>query len=171
LEEKYKLFMLEFAALKFTLDKFDDTIWGFPVEIETNCQALQDVLVSTELNATHARWCDGVVAHQIIDVRHTPGHINLVGDGISHKDEGQPRQLHNNSKWSVTPDWETVRGLAYDLFIVADAPTELHCQLCEQSKNENIFIEVINALLPYWASIISRQFRTANGHSTKLKDT
>ena len=146
-EEKYKPFMLEFAALKFALDKFDDTIWGFPVEIETDCQALRDVLVSPELNATHARWRDGVVAHQIVDVRHIPGRINLVGDGISRKDEGQPRRPGDNSEWSVTPDWETARGLAYDLFTVAGAPTELHCQLRERFKNENIFIEVIDALL------------------------
>ena len=39
-EEKYKPFLLEFAALKFGLDKFSDTIWGFPVEVETDCQAL-----------------------------------------------------------------------------------------------------------------------------------
>ena len=146
-EEKYKPFMLEFAALKFALDKFDDTIWGFPVEIETDCQALRDVLVSTELNATHARWRDGVIAHQIVDVRHIPGRVNLVGDGISRKDEGQPRQPGDDSEWSVTPDWETARGLAYDLFTVATAPTELHCRLRERFKNENIFLEVIDALL------------------------
>jgi hypothetical protein len=39
-EEKYKPFLLEFAALKFSLDKFSNVIWGFPVEIETDCQAL-----------------------------------------------------------------------------------------------------------------------------------
>ena len=36
-EEKYKLFLLEFAALKFSLDKFSNVIWGFLVEIETDC--------------------------------------------------------------------------------------------------------------------------------------
>lgn len=41
-EAHYKPFLLEFAALKFTLDKFD-IIWGFPIEIETDCQALRDV--------------------------------------------------------------------------------------------------------------------------------
>jgi hypothetical protein len=60
--------LLEFVALKFSLDKFDDIIWGFPIEVEIDCQALQDVLLSPELNATHARWHDGVLAHQIIDV-------------------------------------------------------------------------------------------------------
>lgn len=34
-EEKYKPFLLEFAALKFSLDKFSDCVWGFPVEVET----------------------------------------------------------------------------------------------------------------------------------------
>jgi RNase H-like domain found in reverse transcriptase len=37
---KYKPFLLEFAALKFTLDKFSDVIWGFPIEIKMDCQAL-----------------------------------------------------------------------------------------------------------------------------------
>jgi hypothetical protein len=36
-EEKYKPFLLEFAALKFSLDKFSDVVWGFPVEVETDC--------------------------------------------------------------------------------------------------------------------------------------
>jgi hypothetical protein len=53
-EEKYKLYLLEFAALKFSLDKFADIIWGFPVKLETNCQALRDILLNDSLHATHA---------------------------------------------------------------------------------------------------------------------
>jgi len=105
-EARYKPFLLEFATLKFALDKFDDIIWGFPVEIETDCQALRDVLMSDNLNATHARWCDGVLAHQIVDVRHIPGRINLVGDGFSRRDEGLPHSKNDGSSWSVIPDWE-----------------------------------------------------------------
>jgi hypothetical protein len=39
-EEKYKPYLLEFAALKFALNKFADIVWGFPVKLETDCQAL-----------------------------------------------------------------------------------------------------------------------------------
>jgi hypothetical protein len=53
-EQKYKPFLLEFTALKFGLDKFLDIVWGFPVEIETDCQALRDVLLNDQLNAAHA---------------------------------------------------------------------------------------------------------------------
>jgi hypothetical protein len=53
-EEKYKPFLLEFAALKFSLDKFSDVVWGFPVEIETDCQALRDHLLNKKLNSTHS---------------------------------------------------------------------------------------------------------------------
>jgi hypothetical protein len=67
-EQNYKPFLLEFAALKFALDKFSDIIWGFPVEVETDCQALKDVLISNCLNAAHTRWKDGILAHNIIDV-------------------------------------------------------------------------------------------------------
>jgi hypothetical protein len=67
-EEKYKPYLLEFAALKFSLDKFSDLIWGYPVELETDCQALRDHLLNDKLNSTHARWRDGVLAHQIVDI-------------------------------------------------------------------------------------------------------
>ena len=59
-KEKYKPFILKFGALKHSLDKFSDIIWGYPVELETECQALRDHLLSTTLNSTHARWRDAV---------------------------------------------------------------------------------------------------------------
>ena len=39
-EEKYKHFILEFTALKHTLDIFGNIIWGYPVELDTDCLAL-----------------------------------------------------------------------------------------------------------------------------------
>lgn len=98
--------MLEFAALKFGLDKFSDTIWGFPVEIETDCQALRDVLLSDNLNAAHARWRDGIIAHRIVDVRHVPGKLNVIADGLSRQWEGQPRDegMEDGSTWTVSED-------------------------------------------------------------------
>jgi hypothetical protein len=81
-EEKYKPFLLEFAALKFSFDKFSDIVYGYPVEVETDCQALRDVLMNDKLSATHARWRDGVLAHNIVDVRHIPG-ITNIADGLS----------------------------------------------------------------------------------------
>ena len=38
-EAKYELFLLEFAALKYSLDEFKSYIYGSPIEIKTNCQA------------------------------------------------------------------------------------------------------------------------------------
>ena len=66
-EEKYKPFLLEFAALKFVLDKFANITWGFPIELETDCYALRDILMNDKLSATHARWKDGVLAHRITE--------------------------------------------------------------------------------------------------------
>jgi len=76
-EEKYKPFLLEFAALKYSFDRFSDIVYGYPVEVETDCQALRDILLSDKLSATHARWRDGVLAHNIVDLRHIPSKITL----------------------------------------------------------------------------------------------
>ncbi|CAA7271056.1 unnamed protein product [Cyclocybe aegerita] len=105
-EEKYKPFILEFAALKYSLDKFSDVVWGFPVELETDCQALQDHLLNGKINSTHARWRDGVLAHQIVNVRHQPGRLNPVADGISCKFVNLPYEDGDSHKWTVSEDWE-----------------------------------------------------------------
>ena len=157
-EEKYKPFLLEFAALKFALDKFSNTIWGFPVEIETDCQALRDHLMNDKLSSTHARWREGILAHQIIDVRHVPGRVNVVADGLSRANEGLPNEDEDGSQWTVSEDWETAAGLTHDIFFSTDSLSPGVTQLRERFANEPIFLEVIEAL-----------FNLDHGKSIRLK--
>ena len=67
-KRNYKSFLLDFTALKFGLDHFSDIIWGFLVEIETDCKALKDVLSNDNISAAHARWRDRILTHNIIAV-------------------------------------------------------------------------------------------------------
>jgi hypothetical protein len=39
-EERYKPFLLKFVAVKYSLDKFSDVIYSYPLELETDCQVL-----------------------------------------------------------------------------------------------------------------------------------
>jgi len=41
--------------LKYSFDKFMDIVYGYPVEVETDCQALRDILLSDKLSATHTQ--------------------------------------------------------------------------------------------------------------------
>jgi hypothetical protein len=88
-EQKYKSYLLEFVALKFGLDKFSSIIWGFPIEVEMDCNALKDMLLKNNLNVAHARWREGILSYNIVDVWHTPGKLNVVVDGLSRTWEGQ----------------------------------------------------------------------------------
>ena len=54
-EELYKPFLLEFAALKYCLDKFDPYIYGSPIELEMDCQALRDCLLKEKMSVHHNR--------------------------------------------------------------------------------------------------------------------
>jgi hypothetical protein len=146
-EEKYKPFLLEFAALKFGLDKFSDITWGFPIEVETDCQALRDHLMNDKLSATHARWRDGILAHQITDVRHVPGRLNVVADGLSRASEGTGHEEGDGSEWTVSEDWESNTGLTHDIFQLTDPSTPEIAELRDRFKNEPIFAEVIDAIL------------------------
>ena len=147
-EEKYKPFILEFAALKHALDKFGDMIWGYPIELETDCQALRDHLLSTTLNSTHARWRDGVLAHNIIDVRHRPGRLNVVADGLSRKFINVPKELGDGHEWTVSEDWEAHTRLANDILAIHTSPLEsTYHALRTRFADERVFIEVIDSIL------------------------
>jgi hypothetical protein len=115
MEEKYKLFLLEFALLKFCFDKFADILWGMPVEVEIDCQVLWDVLLSDKLNATHARWRDGILAYNIVNVHHISGVTNIA-DGVSRQYEGTPKGFGDGSEWMVSPDIDDVTGIVQDIF-------------------------------------------------------
>ena len=67
-EARYKPFPLEFAALKFSVDKFELYIFGSPIEIETDCQALRNCLLKDKLNTHHSRWMQSILSHNIIDI-------------------------------------------------------------------------------------------------------
>lgn len=149
IEERYQPYILEFAALKFSLDKFSDMVYGFPIELETDCQALRDQLLGNKLNSTHARWRDGVLAHHIIDVRHRPGRLNPVADGLSRKYVNVPRAAGDGHEWSVSEDWEARTGLAHDVFAVGVGKEDENgdeVALMRRFKEERVFVEVLKAL-------------------------
>ena len=143
-EEKYKPFLLKFAVLKFALDKFSDIIYGYLVKVETDCQALQDDLMNDKLSATHARWQDSMLAHNIIDVQLIPG-VKNIADGLSRQYENTPRSEYDGSSWTVSPDWEEQAGLIFGINQVA---IELDAQtLLEWFKDEPVLKGVVEALV------------------------
>ena len=150
-EEKYKPFLLENAAMKYTLDKFSDVVWGCPIELETDCQALRDSLLNDKPSTTHARWRDGILAHEITDVRHRPGRLNPVADGLSRKYVNLPLEDGDGHEWTVSEDWEARTGLENDIFLISDTTTDNtpnpdYDSLRKRFADESVFLEVIDAL-------------------------
>jgi RNase H-like domain found in reverse transcriptase len=122
LEEKYKPFLLEFAALKYLFNKFSNIVYNYLVKVKIDCQALRNVLMNDKLSATHARWRDGVLAHNIVDVWHIPG-ITNIADGLSWQFEDTPKAGNDGSKWEVDPDWEARAGLVYGVNLISLPPS------------------------------------------------
>jgi len=144
-EERYKPFLLEFAALKYSLDKFNDIVYGYPVELETDCQALHDTLTNDKLNATHARWKESVTQHHIVDVRYRPGKDNQAADGISRQFTGLPKALGDGHNWTVGEDWYTNTGLSHDIYQITT--TAEHERLRTRFAAEPMFTSILDALL------------------------
>ena len=137
-EEKYKQFDSEIVALKFALDKFHDTIIGWPVEIETDCQALANFLSNDNLPAVQARRKEAILAHSIVSVRHRSGKSNFT-DGLSRMWAGHQRE---GDDWTVSPDWDSVQ-IPNDLFGVEQAEAD---QLRTRFKDDPYFLSLIDAV-------------------------
>ncbi len=76
-EENYKPFFWSLLHLNMLWTSFLILFGGFQLRLRLIGQALRDVLINDKHNAAHARWRDGILAHQIVDVRHVPGKINV----------------------------------------------------------------------------------------------
>ena len=64
-ESHYEPFLLEFAALKYCIDEFEPYIFGAPIKIKTDCQALHDCLLKDKLNTHHSWWMESILSHNI----------------------------------------------------------------------------------------------------------
>lgn len=146
-EAKYEPFLLEFAALKYSLDEFAPYIYGAPIELETDCQALRDCLVQEKMSVHHSRWKESILAHNIIAIRHRPGIENPVADGLSRMWEGRPRTDTDGSHYTVLADWEANKGISNDILSISDTQNALRHPLETHFANDIFFTPIIHHLL------------------------
>jgi len=142
-EAHYKLFLLEFAALKYSIDEFKPYIFGSPIEIEMDCQALHDCLLKDKMNSHHSHWQEAILSHNIMDIRHHPGINNPIADGLSRMWWNRPCTPANGSSWSVLPDWEASKGIKNDILQIADPPGTPAPQQLELCFQGDIFFSPI----------------------------
>ena len=143
-EGQYKPYVLEFAALKFGLDHFSDTIWGFLVEVETSCRAMKHMLCNNIVNLHHARWKDSIQGYYLTAIRHCSGISNLATDALSRVYIGNEHTADNGSTWMVCEDWKALSSIVNNLFgVYTDKVTS---SLCEYFADKPLFLEVVQAI-------------------------
>ena len=159
-EAKYEPFLLEFAALKYSLDEFEPYIYGSPIEIETDCQALRDCLLQKKMSVHHSQWKESILAHNIIAIRHRPGIENPVADGLSWMWDGHERTDTDGSSWSVLPNWEAAKGIVNDILSISYVPPSTH-PLETQFAGDIFFEPIVKHLLGHDAGSTPAERRKA----------
>jgi transposase InsO family protein len=157
--------LLEFAALKYSLDEFEPYIYGSPVEIETDCQALRDCLLQEKMSVHHSRWKESILARNIIAIRHRPGVENPVADGLSRMWDGHNRTSTDGSSWSVLPNWEATKGVVNDVLSISYVPPSLH-PLETQFAGDIFFEPIVKHLLGHEAGSTPSERRKATHRAT-----
>ncbi|QRV79985.1 Retrovirus-related Pol polyprotein from transposon [Ceratobasidium sp. AG-Ba] len=145
-EERYILFLLEFAALKFAMDEFDPIIFGREIKIETDCKALAELLGNSKPNSTHERWRELIIARNISAVRHLPGTKNRLCDGLSRMYEGRPDNDEGPGQTTdVDPGWEARKELLNDMYLLLDNNDTAN--LLKRFKDNTYFTDILEHLL------------------------
>ncbi|QRW02375.1 integrase core domain protein [Ceratobasidium sp. AG-Ba] len=142
---KYAPFLLEFAALKFALDSFEQIIMGQSIEIETDCKALADLLGNKKLSTTHERWRESIIAHRIVDVRHRPGAENPVCDALSRVWQYREDEHVQGREWSVEPEWEAHKGLLAEVSLLLEDDESR--KVLERFEHDPYFGEIVQYLV------------------------
>ncbi|KAG2742123.1 hypothetical protein P692DRAFT_201725632, partial [Suillus brevipes Sb2] len=106
---------------------------------------MKDTLPNPHLNVPHARWREGILAYHIVDIRHVPGKLNVVADGLSRKWENTPPAPGDGSEWTVSEDWEARIGITNDIMHITSTNESVET-LSTRFTNEPIFREVIEAI-------------------------
>jgi hypothetical protein len=57
--------------------------------------------MNDKLSATYARWKDSILAHQITNIHHVLGHLNIVADRLSRLGKGTPKKEGDSSEWTI----------------------------------------------------------------------
>ncbi|QRV80067.1 Retrovirus-related Pol polyprotein from transposon opus [Ceratobasidium sp. AG-Ba] len=145
-KERYIPFLLEFAALKYALDEFNDMIFGQPIELETDCKALADLLGNQKLNSTHERWRESIIGRDIKAVRHLPGVQNTACDALSRVHEHRPEDEDGHMQnINVDPGWESNTGVVNDLYYLLD--DEETAALLHRFANDTFYTDILQSLL------------------------
>ena len=121
-------------------------------------------MLSNKLNVTHARWRDGVLAYNIVNVTHVSGTTNIA-DGLSRQYEGIPESEGDGSEWTVEPGWERATGIPRDTFMVT--PTEEASQLLKCFMDEPLYVQVVEALLNLPSNATVKQCTKAEHRATQ----
>ena len=100
--------------------------------------------MSDKLDTTHARWRDGVLAYNIMDVHHILG-ITNIADGVSRQYEGTKKGFGDGCEWTVSPDIDEVTGDVQNMFQV-EISSEATA-LRERFADEPLLLAVVNTLL------------------------
>ncbi|KAG7527251.1 hypothetical protein FFLO_07120 [Filobasidium floriforme] len=83
---------LELIAVKFGLDKCSRYTYGFPVVVQTDCQAVRDLLRSETTAGPRAAWKEAICAAGIVEFEHVPGVSNTIADALSRNPSGEPEE-------------------------------------------------------------------------------
>ncbi|GAA6040540.1 hypothetical protein JCM8097_005454 [Rhodosporidiobolus ruineniae] len=69
-EKHYPAFLLELVCVKWSFEKLHKYIFGRPIELVTDCQALAGILSLQKVSPAHARWREFILGHDIVKFTH-----------------------------------------------------------------------------------------------------
>ncbi|GAA5958712.1 hypothetical protein JCM10213_005775 [Rhodosporidiobolus nylandii] len=130
-EKRYSAFLLELVCVKWALEKFQKYIFGRPLQLVTDCEALAGILSLQSVSAAHTRWREYILSHDIVKFTHRPGKANTAADELSRRRDNPVEEGDTTPDCTLPEDWQEYRERnpipAALLLGKAKVPLDPHC--------------------------------------------
>ncbi|GAA6057753.1 hypothetical protein JCM3770_001722 [Rhodotorula araucariae] len=104
-EKRYSAFLLELVGVKWALEKFKPYVFGRPIELISDCQALAGILSLQSVSPAHSRWREYILGHDIVKFTHRAGRLNAAADELSRrKDLNAGEEVSPDA--TIPPSWQ-----------------------------------------------------------------
>lgn len=110
-EKRYSAFLLELVCVKWAFEKFQKYIFGRPLHLITDCEAIAGTLSKQSVSAAHTRWREYIISHNIVRFTHRPGEKTVAADLLSRRTDNPEEDDPTTPDVTIPETWSEYNEL------------------------------------------------------------
>jgi transposase InsO family protein len=136
-EKRYSAFLLELVCVKWAFEKYQKFIFGRPLHLVTDCEAIAGILSKQTVSAAHTRWREFILAHDIVRFTHRAGEKNVAADLLSRRRNNTVEATATTPDPTIPDNWDDYLASKQEVRMVRKAVLRIENEVKAQGLNQH----------------------------------